>query len=285
VAGESTASVLDHARRENEHGVGVICNRLGEHYHERAPADADTVAYERLVADIGASDLRACISVKPSQLGLDVDEDVFRENLARVAAAGADHGVFVWVDMEDHTTVDATLDTFEEYVREQRGASPHDTGERRRRERGGGMGLCLQSNLRRTALDLERLADCPGKVRLVKGAYDPPASVAYTKKSQVDEAYREDLEFMFREFDDGIAVGSHDPAICTLAADLHAEHGTPYEVQMLMGVREGAQYDLAGACDVWQYAPYGSAWPSYFWRRVRERKENARFALRAIAGG
>ena len=184
VAGESAATVLDHARRENEHGVGVICNRLGEHYHERPPADADTVAYERLVADIGASDLRACVSVKPSQLGLFVGESVFRENLARVVGAGTDHDVFVWVDMEDHTTVDATLDTFEEFVRDE----------------GGGMGLCLQSNLRRTALDLERLADCPGKVRLVKGAYDPPEDVAYTEKARVDEAYRNDLEYMFSEF-------------------------------------------------------------------------------------
>jgi len=269
VAGESAAAVLDHARRENDRGVGVICNLLGEHYYDRAPADADTVAYERLVADIGTSDLRACVSVKPSQLGLDVDEDVFRENLARVAGAATDHDVFVWVDMEAHTTVDATLDTFEEYVRNE----------------DGGMGLCLQSNLRRTALDLERLADCPGKVRLVKGAYDPLESVAYAEKSQVDAAHREDLEFMFREFDSGVAVGSHYPEMLTLAADLHAEHGTPYEVQMLMGVREQAQYDLAGACDVWQYAPYGTSWPAYFRRRVLERKENALFALRAVAGG
>jgi len=291
VAGESAASVLNHARRANEHGVGVICNRLGEHYRERPPADADTVAYERLIADIGASDLRACVSVKPSQLGLLVDEDTFRENLARVVSAGADHDVFVWVDMEDHTTVDATLDTFEEYVRDPPGAQHRDASERRSREqRGashhepGGMGLCLQSNLRRTALDLERLVDCPGKVRLVKGAYDPPESVAYTERSQVDEAYREDLAFMFREFDGGVAVGSHDPEMLALAADLHAKHGTPYEIQMLMGVRENAQYDLAGACDVWQYAPYGTSWPAYFRRRLLERKENGLFALRAIAG-
>ena len=268
VAGESAASVLDHARRENDRGVGVICNLLGEHYHERPPADADTVAYERLVADIGTSDLRACVSIKPSQLGLFVDESVFDENLGRVVAAATDHDVFVWIDMEDHTTVDATLDAFEELVT----------------DRDGGVGVCLQSNLRRTAGDLERLAGCPGKVRLVKGAYDPPVDIAYTAKSRVDEAYRDDLQYMFRAFDDGVAVGSHDPEMLTLAADLHARHGTPYEVQMLMGVRERTQYDLAGACDVWQYAPYGSSWPAYFRRRVLERKENALFALRAIAG-
>jgi proline dehydrogenase len=274
VAGESAATVLDHARRMNDDGVGLICNRLGEHYHERAPADADTVAYERLIEDIGASDLRACVSVKPSQLGLLVEESVFRENLARVVEAGRAHGVFVWIDMEDHTTTDATLDAFEHHAR-----GDGATGET------GGVGVCLQSNLRRTRADLERLADCPGKVRLVKGAYDPPKDIAYTEKSRVDEAYREDLRYMFEAFEDGIAVGSHDPAMLTLAADLHADYGTPYEVQMLMGVRERAQVELAGACEVWQYAPYGSEWPAYFWRRVLERKENALFALRALAGG
>ena len=273
VAGESAATVLEHARRMNESGVGVICNLLGEHYHERPPADADTVAYERLIADIGASDLGACVSVKPSQLGLFVDESVFRENLARVVGAGRDHGVFVWIDMEDHTTTDATLDAFEHHGGAGGGSEEH------------AVGVCLQANLRRTRDDLERLADSPGKVRLVKGAYDPPEDIAYTEKARVNEAYREDLRYMFRAFDDGIAVGSHDPAMLTLAADLHTDHGTPYEVQMLMGVREDAQVDLAGAVDVWQYAPYGSSWPAYFWRRMLERKENALFALRALASG
>ena len=269
VAGESAAELLEHARQMNDDGVGVICNRLGEHYHDREPADEDAGAYEQLIADIGATDLRACVSVKPSQLGLLVDEDVFRENLARVVDAGAEHGVFVWIDMEDHTTTDATLDAFE----------------REARERGGGVGLCLQANLRRTADDLERLVDCPGKIRLVKGAYDPPNDIAYEGSDRVNDSYRELLRFMFREFDDGIAVGSHDPAMLTLAADLHTEYGTPYEVQMLMGVRTDAQVELARTCEVWQYAPYGSSWPAYFWRRLRERKENALFALRAIASG
>jgi proline dehydrogenase len=199
-------------------------------------------------------------------LGLFVSESVFRENLARVVSAGAAHDVFVWIDMEAHTTTDETLDAFEAHAREQ----------------DGGVGVCVQANLRRTPDDLERLADCPGKVRLVKGAYDPPADIAYREKSRVNEAYRDCLAQMFETFTDGIAVGSHDPEMLTLAADLHAKHGTPYEVQMLMGVREDAQRDLAGACEVWQYAPYGSSWPSYFWRRVRERKENALFAIRAI---
>ncbi|WP_135366346.1 proline dehydrogenase family protein [Halosimplex halophilum] len=269
VAGETAPAALEHARETNERGVGVILNLLGEHYDEREPADADAAAYCELVDDIAGTDLRARISVKPSQLGLDVGEEVFRENLARVVERADEHGVFVWMDMEDHTTTDATLDAFEHHAR----------------ETGGGVGVCVQANLRRTREDLERLADLPGKVRLVKGAYDPPEAVAYREKPRVNEAYRDCLEYMFEAFDDGVAVGSHDPEMVALAERLHDEHGTPYEVQMLMGVREDAQFDLADEREVWQYAPYGSKWLSYFYRRVLERKENLAFALRAVASG
>ncbi|WP_117593129.1 proline dehydrogenase family protein [Haloprofundus halophilus] len=269
VAGETSATALEHARRTNVDGVKVILNLLGEHYDTREPADADADAYVDLLADLGRTDLDACISVKPSQIGLDVGEDAFRENLERITDAAAEHDEFVWVDMEDHDTTDATLAAYETFAE----------------ATGGNVGVCVQANLRRTRTDLERLVDVPGKVRLVKGAYDEPEEIAYTDKADVDESYRENLEFMFQEFDGGIAVGSHDPAMIQYATDLHDEYGTEFEIQMLMGVREEAQRDLADdGYEVWQYAPYGGKWFSYFYRRVRERKENALFALRAITG-
>jgi proline dehydrogenase len=268
VAGESAGAALDHAHELHDDGVGAICNRLGEHYDERGPADEDANAYCELLAALAETDLDACVSVKPSQLGLDVGEDVFRENLHRVVTAAADVGGFVWLDMEDHTTTDATLEAFETEVQ----SHPE-------------MGVCLQANLRRTEEDLRRLADLPGDVRLVKGAYDEPSSVAYTDRARVNRAYRDALALAFRTYDDGVAVGSHDPEMISLAADLHAEHGTGYEVQMLMGVREDAQRELAAdGVTVYQYVPYGDRWLSYFYRRVAERKENALFAVRAILG-
>ncbi|UIP00730.1 proline dehydrogenase family protein [Halobaculum sp. CBA1158] len=269
VAGETPAAAFEHVRRTNEDGVNVILNLLGEHYHDRAEAETDADAYVSLIRDIGDTDLDACVSVKPSQLGIDIGDDVFRENFRRVVAAGDEHGVFVWCDMEDADTTDATLDAFEALAR----------------EFDGGVGLCVQANLRRTRGDLDRLVDVPGRIRLVKGAYDEPESIAYTDKADVNEAYREDLEFLFKERDDGIAVGSHDPAMISLAEELHAEHGADYEVQMLMGVRDDEQRRLAAdGVEVWQYAPYGDRWLSYFYRRVRERKENALFAVRAVLG-
>ena len=269
VAGESPAEALEYVRRLNDDDVTAIVNLLGEHYDDRDAVAADAAEDRRLVADIAGSGLEACISVKPSQLGLDLGADVFRSELTAIVETAADRGVFVWIDMEDHTTTDATLDAFEALAR----------------EHGGGVGVCVQANLRRTRADVRRLADVPGKVRLVKGAYDPPADVAYTDSARVDQEYRTLLEDAFERYDGGIAVGSHDPAMLEHAMALHDRYGTDFEIQMLMGVREDAQYDLTDEYEVWQYVPYGDRWLSYFYRRVAERKANLRFALRAVLSG
>ena len=279
VAGESAPEALEYARElDDEDGVGVILNLLGEHYHERGPADEDTEAYLDLVGDVAEVDGRVCISVKPSQLGLDVGADggepteqgreVFRENLERIVERAREHDVFVWIDMEDHPTTDATLDAYEELV------SEHD----------GGVGLCLQANLKRTSEDLDRLAGLPGKLRLVKGAYDEPGELAYKQKAKVNEAYRDLLAQAFEACESGVAVATHDDEMIEHAIDLHEEHGTDFEFQMLMGVREDRQAELAAEYEVWQYVPYGGKWLSYFYRRIMERKENLVFALRAIIG-
>jgi proline dehydrogenase len=269
IAGETTAEALEHARRCNQDDLGVILNLLGEHYSDPEDATADAAAYRQLIDDIAGSGLRACISIKPSQLGLAIDEATFRENYRELVTVATEQDVFVWCDMEDASTTEATLSVFEDVA--------NDVG--------GGVGLCVQANLRRTRQDLERLAALPGKVRLVKGAYDEPPELAYRERSRVNRAYREDLTYMFEAFDDGIAVGSHDPAMLDLAERLHDEYGTDYEIQMLMGVSPDTQRELAATDhDVWQYAPYGGKWISYTYRRVRERRENLLFAARAILG-
>ena len=269
VAGESVPVALDHVRASNEDGIAVAVNLLGEHYDGPADARADVDAYLGLLDDIADSGLDACVSVKPSQIGLDVSPELFEEHYREIVARAHELDAFVWCDMEDADTTDATLDAFESIAAEY----PWSVGQ------------CVQSNLKRTRDDLERLVDVPGKIRLVKGAYDEPASIAYQERSRVDEAYREDLRFLFDRRDRGVAVGSHDPAMISLANRLATDRGADYEVQMLMGVREDAQRDLAAqGVDVVQYAPYGDRWLSYFYRRVRERRQNLTFALRAVAG-
>jgi proline dehydrogenase len=268
VAGGTAAAAIERATELDSAGVGAILNILGEHYTDPEDAAADTAAYLELVEHLADLDADVCVSVKPTQIGLDVNRALFNENAERIVSAAAEGGVFVWFDMEDHTTTDATLDAYEALAREY-----------------GSVGVCLQANLKRTPDDLERLAPLPGKVRLVKGAYDEPAAVSHTSKAAVDAAYRECLEYAFREFSGGVAVGSHDPAMVEYARKLADEYGTEYEIQMLMGVREDAQRELAGEVPVYQYVPYGGKWLSYFARRVAERRENLAFAVRAVLSG
>lgn len=270
VAGETSSEALDHVADLNSSDIGGILNLLGEHYEDPAGARSDSEMYEQLIADIGASELNCCISVKPSQLGLEIDAETFESNLDHIVSTADDHSMRVWVDMEDHTTVDTTLDAVTTM------ADRYEVP----------MGVCLQSNLKRTDEDLERLVDSPIAIRLVKGAYDEPASVAYQSRAQVDEVYKEQLDYLFEHANGTIAVGSHDPEMISHAQDLHDEFGSNYEVQMLMGVRTDAQKRLAQeGVTVNQYIPYGSKWFSYFYRRVRERKENLLFAARAVLTG
>lgn len=267
VAGESTGEALDHIEKLNRQGVGGILNLLGEHYCDRPAADQDANMYHHTIDRIVERDLDACISVKPSQIGIEIGDHAFLENIEQIVAHAADAGIFVWIDMESHETTDATLNAYERLAR----------------EHNGGVGVCVQANLKRTNEDLARLASVPGRVRLVKGAYDEPTDLAYRKKEHVDERYREYLEYMFREFDGGIAVGSHDPSMIDYAKRLYNEYGTEFEIQMLMGVRDDAQFELARkGYHVNQYIPYGEKWFSYFYRRIRERKENLLFAARAV---
>ncbi len=268
VAGEAPGEAIQHAESLNEQNIGAIVNVLGEHYTDSADAKYDTKEYLNLLAELSDDDSKKCISLKPSQIGLDIGEESFLNNLETIVDIAAKQNTFVWIDMEDHTTTDATLDCFESM------SLKHN----------GGVGVCVQANLKRTADDLNRLASLPGKVRLVKGAYNEPNSVAYQNKDRVNNEYRKLMQYMFENFDDGIAIGSHDPEMIDVAKDLHEEYGTGFEVQMLMGVREDAQYELAQEHEVWQYVPYGDKWLSYFYRRAMERKENALFALRAIIG-
>ena len=268
VAGETPAEALEHVRSLNDREIKAIVNLLGEHYDSRQPAEADAAVYRDLVTDIANADLDACISVKPSQIGLDLGEAVFRELLEGIVEEAAEHDVFVWIDMEDHTTTDVTLDAYEDLAR----------------EHGGMVGVCVQANLKRTREDVERLADLPGKIRFVKGAYNEPAEVSYKDKAKVNQVFRELIEYGFEHFEDGVAVASHDPEVIDYTLEFHEEYGTDFEIQMLMGVREDAQDELAADYEMWQYAPYGTRWKSYFYRRIMERKENLLFAARAVLG-
>ncbi len=266
IAGETIPEVVAHVERLNDAGIGATVNNLGSHVEEDAQAANAAETYRTLAAEIDDADLDASVAVKPTQLGLDLGREVFRDSIAAIARTADCKGVDVWIDMEEPETVDATLDTFEMLIE----------------EFGARVGVCLQADLRRTADDLERIAGQSGKLRLVKGgAYDVAPDEAYQDRSRIDSAYRDLLERAFELVDDGLAVATHDPEMIDHAISLHDRYGTDFEIQMLMGVRTDAQIELAEEYAVAQYVPYGEQWQQWFLNRARN---NLRFATRAVGG-
>ena len=267
VAGESIEEAINHAVEVNDRGLRTILNLLGEHYDQPERASEDKDEYLRLIELVSESVPHPCVSVKPTQLGLGIDDEVFRGNLLDILEIAAENEVFTWLDMEDHTTTEATIEAFEDFAPRFPDC----------------VGVCLQANLRRTEDDLDRIANLPGKIRLVKGAYNEPKEISYREQSKVNRKYKQYIEFALEHLTGGVAVATHDPEIIEHAIECQRRYDTDFEFQMLMGVRVNEQVRLANqGFTVWQYAPFGNEWARYFYRRIRERKGNLWFALRAI---
>jgi proline dehydrogenase len=246
----------------------VTVDHLGENATDRAGVDATVDAYRALLLRLTAEGLaeRVEVSVKLSAVGQGLpDGDALALAGARaICEAAAEAGTTVTVDMEDHTTTDATLAT----VVALRADFPW-------------VAAVLQSQLRRTEGDCRDLAGPGSRVRLCKGAYDEPESVAFTDRADVDRSYVRCLKILFAG--EGLPlVATHDPRLVAIAQYLG--HDRPYELQMLYGVRPGAQVDLAAAGERMRvYVPYGTQWYGYFMRRLAERPANVAFFLRALA--
>jgi proline dehydrogenase len=251
----------------------VTIDHLGEDVTDRAQADAVVEAYRTLLRRIGDEGLaaRVEVSVKLSALGqsLPVDADKIALDNARLICETAHAaGTTVTVDMEDHTTTDSTLDI----VRDLRVDHPW-------------VGAVLQSQLRRTEGDCRELAGPGSRVRLCKGAYDEPASVAYRSGAEVDRSFVRCLKVLMAG--DGLPmVATHDPRLVAITQRLALDNGRThdrYELQMLYGVRPRAQRELAARNHTVRiYLPYGTEWFGYFMRRLAERPANLGFFARSL---
>jgi proline dehydrogenase len=273
VAGDALNPAMDSVRELTASGLQVTLDHLGEDVTDKATATAARDAYLRLLEALKTEGLgtRAEVSVKLSAFGQalpDGGHDIALENVRQVAELATETGTTVTLDMEDHTTVDSTLAILAE-LREQHPAT----------------GAVLQAYLFRTEEDAARLATEGSRVRLVKGAYKEPASVAHQNKKDVDRAYVRCLKILMAG--DGYPmIGSHDPRLIAITQELAGRQGRKqgsYEFQMLFGIRTAEQRRLAEAGErVRIYVPYGADWYGYFMRRLAERPANIAFFLRSF---
>lgn len=267
IAGKTVESAVETARDLADDDITPILNQLGEHYDDEQPVEETVTEYEHLLDKLDAEDFDAAISLKPSQLGLDIDTALFEENAHHLVEYAVDSGVFVWFDMEASDTVDDTLSVYHDLVSEYPGH----------------VGVCLQANLRRTPDDLANLTEYDGAcVRLVKGAYKESESIAYTDKDAIDKQYSDLIAQAMQTMNGRVAVGTHHDEMINAALVKDQEYDTELEIQMLKGVRESRQHELATEHDMAQYIPYGDEWLSYTYRRIRENPQNLLFIGRAV---
>ena len=273
IPGEDANSALAESKRLNDRGITTVLTYLGENVASIDDARAARQQYEELLDKTHALQIDSHISVKLTQLGLDVDVGETARNLEALAEHAASIANVVWVDMEGSNCVDATIDTFRK-VR-----AKHDN-----------VGLCLQAYLHRTPDDLEQLLSTRSAIRLVKGAYREPASIAITRKQDVDAAFLKLSTRLAEQSPKGPGIrhgiATHDMKIISELSRLGAERQwdrDAYEVLMLYGIRRLDQLRLVDAgVPMRVLVSYGEAWFAWYVRRLAERPANVGFVLRSI---
>jgi len=276
MAGETLADAVSTVRALNEAGASATIDVLGEFVDRRGQAEEAVEEYERAVAAIVEHELDAGISVKPTALGLEIDPQFGLENVRRVVAAAAPHGMFTRIDMEHSGVTDQTIGIYRTL----------------RSEGFERIGVVLQSYLKRSLADIESMSDLTPNVRLVKGIYVEPPEIAYRDPAMVNRSFIRMLEALL---DGGsyVAVASHDDRLVDQAIEVIDARGAGtdrHEFQLLLGVREELRDRLiSSGRKVRIYVPYGEAWYGYSMRRLQENPQLAgyvaRDTLRAVLPG
>jgi len=273
--GEDPASALDAAGRFQAEGIASEFTRLGENVTNMDEADAVAEHYLGLLDDIKARGLDGEVSVKLTQLGYDIDVERTLAHTQRLAARAGENGRTLWVDMEGSGYAEGTIAFYERL----KATNPNT-------------GLCLQSYLHRTAADVQRLLPLSPQIRLVKGAYAEPPTIAYQSRHDVDTNYVAVAVALLeaRQADAAVrlGLGTHDVRLIEQIAEHAVALGLPkssFEVQMLYGIRMDQQRRLASeGYLVRDLIAYGEAWYPWYMRRLAERPANVLFALRQIVG-
>lgn len=267
VAGDGIDDAIEAVRALNAGGIKATLDNLGEDSLSREQAAAAAEENLKMLRAIKASGVDANVSLKLTQIGLAIDPELARTNLVKIAEEAARLGNFVRIDMEGSAWTQKTLDLF---------YSLHGRYEN--------LGIVLQASLRRTEADCRDAVARGVRVRLCKGAYKEPAEIAFPSKDDVNDNYDKCAAVLTKA--PLPAFATHDDARLTealAACDASGLVKTDYEIQMLYGLRPKRWHELRSkGHTVRVYVPYGTHWFPYFYRRIRERKENLLFVLRNL---
>jgi len=273
--GETAESALDAGVMFRADGISSMFTRLGENITKLEEGDETAEHYLALMGDIQARDLDGEVSVKLTQLGFDLDVERTLDHTAKLAERAAETGRTLWIDMEGSAYTEGTIAFYERLKKDH----PNT-------------GLCLQAYLRRTAADVQRLLPLDPQIRLVKGAYAEPATIAYQARHDVDANYVALAVALLEGLRAGrkvrIGLGTHDVRLIEQIAEHAVAMGLPktsVEVEMLYGIRMDQQRRLAKeGYLVRDLIAYGHAWYPWYMRRLAERPANVVFALRQMIG-
>jgi proline dehydrogenase len=271
VAGEEIHEAVAAIRQLNSKGITATFDHLGESIFKEEETRAEVREYQQLIEAIKQNSLDSNVSVKLTQLGLDIDPALCYENTRAIVVAAAAENNFVRIDMEDSPKTEATFEIF-----------------RRLRSEFENVGIVVQAYLYRTEKDIEELLKTGARIRLCKGAYKEPESVAFPDKADVDKNY---IKLMKMLLPSGIyhGIATHDPNMIAATKQFAKEQGITsdkYEFQMLYGVRRDLQESLVKeGYRMRVYVPYGKFWYPYFMRRLAERPANVWFILKNMMKG
>lgn len=272
--GENVRDALEAGARIAASGRGLLLTQLGEAITSAEAAVLVRDHYLLLFDQIHAMGLPAQVSVKPTQLGLDISFDDCQDHLLALAAKANEYGSALWLDMEDSSYVDRTLELYVALKRN------HPS-----------TGVALQAYLRRTPEDLARLAPLRPVIRLVKGAYDEPKAVAFEKKSDTDRAYYALASQMLEGAPTGTCspvFGTHDLPLIARIVERAQSSGVgkdKYQIHMLYGIRDAAQRRLVAEGHIVKtLVSYGAAWYRWYMRRLAERPANVLFVVKSLFG-
>ncbi len=265
IAGESLDEAIKSAKKANENGILAIINFLGEHVKDEAIAENNLEENLRILYAIEKSRVNASLSIKLTQLGLDIQKELCLSYVNKIVSNASLKNIFVWIDMESSHYTQDTIDIYLDVIKRYKN-----------------VGIAIQANLKRSEHDVKSIAASKGIIRLVKGAYKEKEAIAYTNRNDITLNFSRLMGNLFYKTN-AFAIATHDELLINEAIEANKTHQKRIEFQMLMGVRSRLKHQLVkNGFVVAEYIPYGREWFPYTLRRVKERKRNIILILRSL---